>query len=147
MDEADSNAIPFLVATLSNDNTLGKYYQNAWQHFPGWLQTRLPIPRSETRKENAFILLRFMGDKARPAIPALADILKNPRHVEVHQDILWVLAEIGKGDPVARQALIDAARADPKRGVAWDALAQFDPVAAAQLLTNAPAALTNAATK
>lgn len=145
----DTNALPRLVAALRNDNGMRKYYERCRNRLPGWLQNRLPAPVPEGLiRFNAADLLMDLGDDARPAIPAVADILKNGRDLDARVWAAAVLGRIGYGDPVARQALIDAAKADQNRqGTAWDSLYHIDPVAAAQLLTNAPAALTNAVSK
>jgi hypothetical protein len=145
----NTNALPRLVAAVRNDNGMHKYYERCWNRLPDWLQKRLPAPVPEGLiRINAADLLMDLGDDARPAIPAVADILKNGRDPDARSYATAVLGRIGYGDPVARQALIDAAKADPyRRGNAWDSLYHIDPDAAAQLLTNTPTALTNAVTK
>ena len=95
-------------------------------------------------RDNAFNLLVQLGDNARPAIPALADILKNGLDARARYNAALLLAIIGKRDPVARQALIDAAQANPYRSRnALEMLRHVDPDAAMQLLTNDPPAITN----
>jgi hypothetical protein len=147
--QVDTNAIPRLIATIRNDNGVQKHYARYLHRLPGWLQKRLPAPVPEgVMRDNAVDLLVQLGDDARPAIPALADILKNGREAHARYEAAMLLAMIGKGDPVARQALIDAAQADPYRSKnALEMLKAVDPVAAAQLLTNSPPALTNATPK
>lgn len=143
----DTNALPFLVNTLNrSDNVFRKFYGGLWRRSPAWLKNRLPASSTITTnvQVNASNMLRHLGDDARPAIPALVRMLEPHRDIQLRTQVTYLLGDIGKGDPVARQALINSAQNDPDlplRRAARDSLGKLDPAAAANLPTNKPSTL------
>jgi hypothetical protein len=134
---SDSNAVPFLVKALKRDSWFGQAYYRKWlwPKLPLSIQTNLPPPVDNlAQRRRAATLLGVMGAKARPAIPALAQALREDEEPFIRALAAMALGKVGGRDKTAIAALSDALRDKDGivRQIATNALRQVDPAAAAK---------------
>jgi HEAT repeats len=130
-----SNAVPYLVEVLNRkEGRFQEKYRNVWFRLPAYAQRIFPRPVNPLALQ--FGILQFLseiGENARPAIPALINLLKSDNE-SVRGVTIDCLADIGKGDKTVTEALVKALN-DPSVLVRWDAadaLKRLDPEAAAR---------------
>jgi hypothetical protein len=117
----DSNAVPFLVATLDKtDGPLKQVYFRCYPKLPAILKTKLPrpVPADELR-DYAISALGAIGPAAKPAIPSLLNVLANAPNGSRRQNVLTSLDAIDGGQ--YQQEVLDAwlrARSDSDPEVA-----------------------------
>jgi hypothetical protein len=111
---SDSNAVPFLVAALSVEETpVDIVYSKLVYALPHSLQSRLPQPASSLRSRvRAAILLGHMGAVAEPAVPALVQSLRGDESAMVRNRAAKALGAVGKGNLMATGALREASTND-----------------------------------
>ena len=105
----DSNAVPVLIKALNKrDGTTDRIYVWIWNKSPTSMKKRLPAPVPDyTIRRRAMIWLRELGPQARPAIPALAQVLKNPKNGDLRWGALFALEALDPNNPAVRAARID----------------------------------------
>ena len=125
--KVDSNAVPVLITALrTKDGTTRRIYNSVWHKFPIWLKKLLPVPPPDRLiRIRAIIWLQDLREQARPAIPALIQVMQNDTNSNVRAQVPQALAAIDLNDPTVRAALIEAAK-DKSSSVkleAWQVLA------------------------
>ena len=108
----DSRAIPFLMHYLERpQHQFGPFYSNAWQRLPARLQRHLPQPDDPaTIQISATEMLHRMGPAAKPAIPALIQILREEQDPWMWRGAARVLEQFALEEPSVKALLDDLGR-------------------------------------
>jgi HEAT repeat protein len=135
--EMGRDAVPFLAAKLrTRDSIIERIYLYTWPRLPLGLRRRLPAPRSwEQDIGDAVELLKSLGPTARPAVPALVQIVRGGFRLSPVTPPLGAAASgrrpYSMSLPVGSRWLYSAARlhaeAAALRGSAAAALVACDP--------------------
>ena len=109
--KADSNAVPVLIKALkTKERKINPIYLWIWRTSPTWLQMRLRVQLPDwIIRMRAVDWLRDLGEQARPAIPALIQVMQNDTNIDVRMQVPRALAAIDINDPVVHAALTKAA--------------------------------------
>ena len=127
--KVDSNAVPVLIKALhKKDGTAHRVYAFVYYISPTWTKMRLPMPQPDSViRMRAVDWLGELGPRARPAIPALIQVIQNDTNLSVRLKVPRALAAIDINDPAARAALIEASK-DKDLSVRMEALQILKPM-------------------
>ena len=131
----DSNAVPFLMATVKRDRWPGQTYYRRWlwPKLPSGIKRHLAAPTDNAaERQDAALFLGCMGVAAKQAIPVLIRALRTNESEQVRAQAAWAAAKVGGKDSAVIAALNEALkdRDGRVRGAATISLFEIDSAAA-----------------